>query len=1364
VDTAQRSNASDAAEVAVPVGPGLECAEGLSLPPAAEELLPRLFEHCQRLQVTGELGGGFSAGRVLLVQAYRAEGIAELPAVAKLGPGPLIAQEFAAYRAHIRGRVSAVPEIGSQPVYTADGAWGALRYSLIGSGLFAVETLGDYGRHAALADLVHVLENRLFVHLGFLWRQAETRSSTFGHSGYDRLLPVNLVIEPSTGWSDEAPGPSVPVGRELSAGQGLPSTLALGERVALHAFVVTEVEPDAGRVTLDAPGGGCRVRLEPVARCADFRVGERVDEPLWGIVRATRASLLSEAFGPAVSAELLATFRDILERPRTLRIGSIHGDLNLANVLVDLEARTVRLIDFEASREDHALHDLLRLETGVLTRWLADELPPAELSATVTGELLRQLHEAPEREPAHAALRKPYVALVAIRRAAAELLAAPDDWREYYEGLAIYLLGAGKYGNLGPAARSVAWDGAMVALNLAGAGPSDAGRLDGALAALLERNPALEAYRHGRLAEWSGPRYELDERFVALTLLMDAGEEAVGGRWQAQARRHSDLASLLAEVDDPAVVLLGPPGCGKSTLLRHFELARAEAGLRGVGEDTLTFFVPLNRYGGAGPDGLPPPPEAWLAAEWQRYYPQLPPLGELLAAGRIVLLLDALNEMPHRTNAEYRARILAWKAFVHHVAALGTGSRIVFTCRSLDYSAPLSTPVLRVPQVQVQPLDDAQVRVFLECYAPEQAAALWAALAGTPQLELVRAPYFLKLLVDQADAAGGVPADRAGLFTGFVRQAMTREIQRDNRLFQPDGLVAERDYERVVLGQGWRDEHELPRRGLLFPALASLAYDMQAATLAGEVCQVRIGYDEALARIGSARAEEILRAGAALGVLNEDRPRDEVLFVHQLLQEYFAARRLAETPDPALVRSAWRAADVAPCVGELIEALPPAEELPALPQTGWEETTLLAAAMTSEPEAFVRGIMATNLALAGRSAALAGVRERLPEALLDSLRWSLVDRSRHPEADLRARIGAGLALGPLGDPRFERRMGPFGEYLLPPLVTIPAGVYPIGEDEPIWFADEERWVRTHMPRHVVPLASYQIARFPVTNAEWACFIAAGGYDDERWWDTAAGRAWRRGEGTAEGSRANARLSLRQMRQRPELLGQFHGDGHMDDETFERWQRRLVMSEAELEAHLAELHPDRRLTEPRHWRTAAFNNASQPVTGICWHELRAFARWLAAQSGIAFRLLTEVEWEAAARGRAGRAYPYGDEFNSECCNMVTTHLRGPSPVGVFVEGDTPEGVTDLSGNVQEWTSSAFGSWEDDPEGLAPRHGYPYVPGDGREWADTGNEIARVVRGGSWDFHPGFGRATARHDVVPPVVRMGACGGRLGASVV
>ena len=58
--------------------------------------------------------------------------------------------------------------------------------------------------------------------------------------------------------------------------------------------------------------------------------------------------------------------------------------------------------------------------------------------------------------------------------------------------------------------------------------------------------------------------------------------------------------------------------------------------------------------------------------------------------------------------------------------------------------------------------------------------------------------------------------------------------------------------------------------------------------------------------------------------------------------------------------------------------------------------------------------------------------------------------------------------------------------------------------------DDELADDDEKPRHDVELAAYAIGRYPVTNAEYACFMAAGGYEDERYW-TEGGRYWLRGE-------------------------------------------------------------------------------------------------------------------------------------------------------------------------------------------------------------------------------------------------------------
>jgi hypothetical protein len=94
----------------------------------------------------------------------------------------------------------------------------------------------------------------------------------------------------------------------------------------------------------------------------------------------------------------------------------------------------------------------------------------------------------------------------------------------------------------------------------------------------------------------------------------------------AVARRSTTSGNVLAQVPEPAVVVLGPPGSGKSTLLRHYELDCAQAALAGqAGDDLsqtpLTFFVSLYDYKPASADAPLPLPQDWLAAQWAARYP-----------------------------------------------------------------------------------------------------------------------------------------------------------------------------------------------------------------------------------------------------------------------------------------------------------------------------------------------------------------------------------------------------------------------------------------------------------------------------------------------------------------------------------------------------------------------------------------------------------------------------------------------------------------------------------------------------------------------------------------------------------------------
>ena len=783
-------------------------------------------------------------------------------------------------------------------------------------------------------------------------------------------------------------------------------------------------------------------------------------------------------------------------------------------------------------------------------------------------------------------------------------------------------------------------------------------------------------------------RYRIDERFVRMRVLLDQGRDADDGRWTDAGIEARDLPDLLAQLarraPANAVVVLGAPGAGKSMLLRQLQTEAARACLADPSAP-IPFFVALNAYTADDPDPL-----TWLHGRWAEEGHGLETFDTVRREGRLLLMADALNEVGHR--GDLGARIDRWRDMLP--AFVKDGNRAVFTCRTLDIGAGLSSPEVPVPQAEVQPLSANQIQEFLCHYAPEHGEATFARIrTDERQLTLYSTPFFLDLLVRQIRPDGTLPASRAALFAGFIRAALQREITTRSSLFVeegPDALLQERDRAWLHRSPRGTAPHELPARGPLIGRLSALAFAMQRSTARshGEsresARQVRAPETEVLARLDHRRAPDIVRAAQQLNLLEAIQgARDtDVQFSHQLFQEFFAARVLAERPEPELVQVEWRAAAIAPGIHALLDTLGKGERLPELPATGWEETTQVAAAMTSDAARFVRDLMAPNLPLAGRCAVAPGVT--VGDTLRAELRAALAARSRDPASDLRARIDAALALGPLGDPRFERRTGPFGSYLLPPLVKVAGGTYRIGAATS---KDSHEEIEVQLP-------TFAIGQFAVTNAEYQCFMNAGGYEDERWWEDDAARAWRNGESVTEGLRWPFRESRRLILSWPDakIKEYLHADRLSQEdrpggEYTDDWTMLLAMDDAAFESWLVSRFPDvDRYTRPLFFDNSAFNAPLQPVVGLCWHEARAYCAWLSAQTDLTYRLPTEHEWEAAARGQARRPYAYDGQFDAAKGNTAETRIKRTTPIGVFPEGDTPDGISDLAGNTAAWTSS------------------------------------------------------------------------------
>ena len=136
-------------------------------------------------------------------------------------------------------------------------------------------------------------------------------------------------------------------------------------------------------------------------------------------------------------------------------------------------------------------------------------------------------------------------------------------------------------------------------------------------------------------------------------------------------------------------------------------------------------------------------------------------------------------------------------------------------------------------------------------------------------------------------------------------------------------------------------------------------------------------------------------------------------------------------------------------------------------------------------------------------------------------------------------------------------------------------------------------------------------------------------------------------------------------------------------------------------------------DDRNW-----GRGNHPVFDVSWNDAKAYVRWLSGKTGQEYRLLSEAEWEYAARAGTRTKYWWGDSIGRGRANCNTDcgdSYGGAAPVGSF--SANPYGLYDVHGNVWELTEDC---WNDSYRG---------APSDGSAW-ESGECGWRVLRGGSW----------------------------------
>ena len=151
--------------------------------------------------------------------------------------------------------------------------------------------------------------------------------------------------------------------------------------------------------------------------------------------------------------------------------------------------------------------------------------------------------------------------------------------------------------------------------------------------------------------------------------------------------------------------------------------------------------------------------------------------------------------------------------------------------------------------------------------------------------------------------------------------------------------------------------------------------------------------------------------------------------------------------------------------------------------------------------------------------------------------------------------------------------------------------------------------------------------------------------------------------------------------------------------------------------------------PTSWPFGSYphDRANHPVWTLPPEAGDAYAAWLSSRTGRGFRLPTEAEWEYAA-GR-GNEYPWGDGWRPAAANTVEAGPLSTTPIGIYPDGDSPFGLADMAGNVEEYVQDTY-------------HPYP----GGLPVADElllSYGTYRIARGGSFTRYGDLARCRRRH---------------------
>jgi hypothetical protein len=425
-------------------------------------VLRRMFFGYNEIRVERRLTGGYTKALILVVTPINTDEREDAAVVVKIDQADLILDEAQRYDSNVKASLPPFSaRLVDRPTAPETSDFAGIKYTFVGTDDTASKDLRFVASSLGSPKLADWLRNELYPLFGKTWWHQRRPYRFQVWREYDGILPPVLTLE----IVDDKQVPANVQVLKMPIKRSRLKQLEYGDIVVIENFTVSRVYRERGAIQLSTGHGSdaataYKIEVRGIDLNKDAYYRGEVVERIAGKVYKTRSEYLVHAVRalepefeltaetiptgldtPAKLPNPLLLYEELLDRYLNGSLSKIHGDLHLGNIILGPNENP-SLVDFAQTRDGHTLFDWLTLEISLLSDLVMTTTGNSWADARKVLQYVIALNDNATLPQTDQKLSDAFSAVVAVREIARECLADPEDWSEYFVGLALCSLRA----------------------------------------------------------------------------------------------------------------------------------------------------------------------------------------------------------------------------------------------------------------------------------------------------------------------------------------------------------------------------------------------------------------------------------------------------------------------------------------------------------------------------------------------------------------------------------------------------------------------------------------------------------------------------------------------------------------------------------------------------------------------------------------------------------------------------------------------------------------------------------------------------------------------------------------------------------